>query len=91
MKISPIPAGTASRREQPAGDFRVDGFHHDNGIVDDQPNRRRDASQGHEIKAQPCRFHGDQGDQDRHGNDDDGRQRRSPILEEEENDQRLTG
>ncbi len=89
--ISPIASRVAVRRLQAAHPLGVDGLDHDDGVVDDEADGRRDASQRHQVEGHPGGLDGDEGDEHGDRDDQDGDERRPPVLQEEIEDEDRTG
>ena len=61
-------------------------LHHHDRVVDDQPDRRRQTAQGHQVKALAGDAEKENGHRDGDRDDQAGDQRRSPVVEKEEQD-----
>ncbi len=66
----------------------VDVLDHDDGGVDHRADGDGDAPEGHDVRGQPHRLHGNEGEQDRDGKKERGHQRRAEVEQEKQDDQR---
>ena len=62
------------------------GLHYHDGIIDHEADRRRDPSQGHQVKAETADQHGHQGNKHRDRDDQHGGKGNAPVLEEKIDD-----
>ncbi len=71
---------------KPGCHFGMDRFDDHDGVINHQSDRRRDAAEGHQVKAHVGEAHCDQRDKDCDGDNDDRHQRGPPVLEKDEED-----
>ncbi len=64
------------------GEMQHDVLHDHDGVVDDHPDGRGEAAEGHQIEAHVEEAEEHDGDQDRDGNDKGRHHGRAPVLEE---------
>ena len=88
QRLADFPERVADRLAPALAGVAVhdDVLNHDDGIVDDQADSGRQATQGHQVETLAQQPQPDKSDRDGSGNDQPGDQRRAPVAQKEHHD-----